>query len=489
MVSVFFLASCTDRFEEMFEKTNTNPNQNEYGTIAASSLLTDVIFYTADGEIYRTYQLNGEIMQYTVHMYTENVHRYIIRDSYVSGAWNYMARWAANADHMEYLAEQQGDDNIRAAALTMRAYNIAAMTDIWGAVPFSDAFRAAGYRDSQDVTPEFDQQKDVYKRLLEDLAKANKLYNAAAPKDAFLENADILYGGDWSKWRKFTNSLRLRLLMRLSNRNGEMHVADSIAMIVRNPAEHPVFSGNEDGAILRYTGIEPNVNRFGETTLASFTTNSRKMAEYLISLMDSVDDPRIGIYAIQQNNQWKGLVSGFPSDETNANNCAYLNKNVLGDYTSPYAFMKYDEVLFILSEAALKGWITGDPEEYYNKGILASIDYWDGINPSTVYKVSQAQRDQYLVKVAYNGSLQRIIEQKYIALFWVGYEAWCDYRRTGYPKLSVGPGTENGHEVPTRLVYPVSTVSTNNENYKAAIALQGEDNMQTPLWWSLKAVK
>ena len=483
-VLAFALAAC----DKTFEETNQNPNQNEYGDILASSMLADLVYYTADGEIYRTYQINGELMQYTTQMYTENIHRYLIRDSYVSGAWNYLARWAADADHMVRLAREQDDPDMEAVGLTMRALNMANLTDIWGSVPLFDAFRGSGYGTEQDVTPAFDTQEEVYRQLLDDLARANRLYSSSATTDSFVAGVDLLYGGDWSRWRKFTNSLRLRLLMRLSNRDDVMHVSDSIAMIVNNPGEHPVFSSNDDGAVLRYTGIEPNVNRFGSTTLANFTSNARRMGSYFIALMDAVDDPRLGIYAVQQNNQWKGLVSGYPSDETNATNCAYLNKAVLGDYTSPYAFMKYDEVLFILSEAACRGWIGGSAEDYYRQAVLASIEWWDGVNPSTVYHVSEAQKTQYLLKVPYNGSLQRIIEQKYIALFWVGYQSWCDYRRTGYPRLPIGPGTSNDHELPTRLVYPITLISTNNDNYKAAVARQGADDMHTVLWWSLKAV-
>ncbi|MDE6858236.1 MAG: SusD/RagB family nutrient-binding outer membrane lipoprotein, partial [Alistipes sp.] len=113
--------------------------------------------------------------------------------------------------------------------------------------------------------------------------------------------------------------------------------------------------------------------------------------------------------------------------------------------------------------------------------------FWDGINPSTDYRVTELQRRQFLDKVAYNGSLERILTQKYVALYYVGYEAWCDYRRTGYPTLNIGPGTSNEGVLPTRLVYPVRTVSTNEAHVREAIERQGPDNMRTPVWWSRQA--
>lgn len=475
---------------KIFQEYNDNPNQLEYGTISPASMMKDVIYYSADGVIYRTWQINGELMQYTVHMYTENIHRYIIRDSYVSGAWNYMAKWAANADHMAWLAERDGNSNMLAVALTMRALMVSDWTDVWGMIPFSDAFEGLGLEGEVNTTPVFDTQEQVYRQLLKDLSRANRLYDFSADKDLIETNNDLLYGGDFRKWQKFTNSLKMRLLMRLSNRNKEIGVSDSLQAMVSDPGSYPVFGSNDDNAVLRYSGVEPFVNRFGATTEKNFASNTRRMAEHLMTSMESLDDPRLGCYAVQTNNEWKGLPSGAPASDMVAGECANLNKDVLGDYTSPYAFMKYDEVQFILAEAAQRKMISGGntkAREYYESAIEASIRYWDSVNDA--YEVTDLAISQFIDKIPYNSTLERIIDQKYIAMFWVGYEAWNDYRRTGYPVLEIGSATDNGGELPTRLVYPISTVSTNNENYKQAVAIQGTDDMHTPVWWSRKAVE
>ena len=94
----------------------------------------------------------------------------------------------------------------------------------------------------------------------------------------------------------------------------------------------------------------------------------------------------------------------------------------------------------------------------------------------------------------YDGTLKTILDQKYVALFWVGFEAWADYRRTGYPELVIGTGTFNDHILPRRLVYPTNTMETNRENYEEVLArlrnvYGGDDDMKTPLWWSLEAVE
>ncbi|MDE6779160.1 MAG: SusD/RagB family nutrient-binding outer membrane lipoprotein [Alistipes sp.] len=496
LAALLLAVSCTTNFDEY----NSNPNQMPVGGIGPFGVIEDAIFDGADGLLYRTVQLNGELIQYTTQRYTENVHRYIIRDSYVSGAWNHLARAATYADEMRRLAEiavAEGvpeGENALGIALTLRALYVSYWTDVWGEIPFSEAFQGRQDGGRGNTQPKFDTQKSIYEQLLEDLDRANCLFNPSAKIDedqmAMIRSKDLLYNGDFAKWRKFANSLRLRLLMRLSNRDAEMGVSEAVARMVASASEYPLFAGNDDAAILYYTGQDPFVNRFGDTAEPSFSSNQRLMAENLIDIMDGTDDPRTGIYAVQRNSQWKGLVSGYSTTDTDATGCALMNKNVLGMRNSPYSLMRYDEVLFLLSEAARRGMIPGGDaaaEEYYKSAILASIDFWDGINPSTDYRVTELQRRQFLDKVAYNGSLERILTQKYVALYYVGYEAWCDYRRTGYPTLNIGPGTSNEGVLPTRLVYPVRTVSTNEAHVREAIERQGPDNMRTPVWWSRQA--
>lgn len=472
-----FAGSCTSNFDEY----NTNQNQMEMGDVHPLNLLEHILFTGADGMVYRTWLLNNELMQYTVQMYTENVHRYMIRDSYNSGTWNHLARWAANADHMIEQAVKNEDPNSEAIALTMRALFVSNWTDIYGDIPFSEAFQGR----NNVLKPKFDTQREIYTQLFADLERANTLYE---PSRALrYPNKDLLFAGDLTKWRKFTNSLHMRLLMRLQNRDAEMGVSEKLREIVSNPAAYPVMASNADNAALFYTNVDPFIGHFGTMTLQSFTSNSHRMAEHLVNMMNNTNDPRLGIYAVQQNNEWSGLVSGFPSTETNATNCAYLNKEVLGDYTSPYTFMRYDEVLFILSEAAFRGMIPGGNQAartYYDQAVLASIDFWDEINPSPTYEITQAQKNAFMEIVAFDNTLEQILNQKYIALFWEGYEAWHEYRRTGYPVLTIGKGTDNNGVLPTRFIYPVTTVDTNRDNYLQAIANQGPDNMRTTLWWA-----
>lgn len=202
-------------------------------------------------------------------------------------------------------------------------------------------------------------------------------------------------------------------------------------------------------------------------------------------MMDKSGDPRIGIWFLQPSGAegWKGGQSGIEAQDADFTGIANLNKATLGEYGSPYALMKYDEVLFIFAEAMQRGWIAGDAGTYYRNAIRASVKYWDGVAESLT--IPDVVIENFLANVPYDGTLETIIDQKYVALFWVGYEAWAEYRRTGYPALEIGSGTFNDHILPTRLVYPTNTVETNKNNYNAAVErlrsyYGGADDMKPP---------
>ena len=218
----------------------------------------------------------------------------------------------------------------------------------------------------------------------------------------------------------------------------------------------------------------------------------------IIGMMDAPGDPRISIWFKQASGYdgWKGAESGKEAQESDNSGVSLLNKANLGDYASPYSHMKYDEVLFIFAEAIKRGWIDGGDalaEQYYNDAVRASIRFWSDVN-KTGNPVSESTVERFLANIPYDGTLESILDQKYVALFWTGFEAWHEYRRTGYPALVIGEGTQNDHVLPTRMAYPTIAIKTNPDNYAAEVArlqsvFRGADDMKTPVWWSAEAVR
>lgn len=503
---IAFGSSCTTNFEEY----NTNPNTPDKWAINPSSMLEEILYKGADGFLDRTKSFNGELMQYTVSGTTLNAyHRYSISNGVASSAWNHLAQWSANADHMYKLAVYKDSlnnkpvyRNSRAVALTMKALYMSNLTDMFGDIPCSEAFKSDDFKYDPSLTdkdlalnfkPKFDTQEEVYTAILKMLEEANKLYIVEA--SISIPTKDLMYNGDMKKWKKFTNSLHLRLLMRLSNRDTEMGISEKMNTLLSDPLKYPIFESNTDNAALFFSGYTPFSNRYGSSTESDFTSD-RKVADNILSLMLTNDDPRLSLYFKQSKSQWKGLVSG-EAEAGDTDGIALLNKTSLGSYTSPYAFMKYDEVMFILAEAAKRGMITGGDavaKTYYEKALYASIEWWNAVETSGKFKVTEEVANKFVKDgPKYNNTLTRIMEQKYIAMFWVGYEAWHDYRRTGYPNLKIGGGTQaNNFTLPTRFAYPINTEKTNPVNYADAVKrLQQQyrqgDNMLAPVWWSKTA--
>jgi hypothetical protein len=395
---------------------------------------------------------------------------------------------------MYKLAVKKEDKNYQAIGLTLRALFMADITGIFGDVPFSEAFTM--YDDDREpiIQPKFDEQKDIFTQLLADLEMANGLYS---PSVALEHPAkDLLYKGDLVKWKKFTNSLYLRLLMRLSNRDNDMNVSTKIAEIFGNPGKYPVFENLEDGAILYYTGVTPFQNTYGAQTDASW--RGKTASKYIIERMtEQRSDPRLEMIYSKSGDSWNGLLSGGPENELDNTSLARLTRTTLGEYTSPYAFFRYDEVLFIKAEAAYRGWIPGGyqvTKDTYDLAVTESIKYWDKMAGYMLFD-QDIVANEYLRRNPYDGTLERLIDEKYLALFWVGYEGWHDYRRTGYPDLLIGSATVNDGILPRRIEYPVNTRETNSKNYEEVITRYrakyrgGADNMKTPVWWSLNAVE
>ena len=505
------LFSCTKDFEEI----NTNPNRTTVGMIQASGMFEPILYNSANQWLNRTWYYNNELIQFTAFTggVTRREHQYFLEDSRDwYGFWNHYATYGKNIDHMYELAVEQGDLSLQAIALTFKVLFFSNMTDMFGSVPYVEAF--SGRKLGGTLTPVFNTQKEIYELMFADLDKANDIY---ANNPVFLKpSMDGMYQGDMASWRKFNNSLYLRLLCRVSGRT-EMSVGTKMTEIVNNPSKYPVFATNLDNATVKFTGSDPYLSNFGTTTESEFTSSGRKLTRQLISMTVQTDvngnqvyvDPRLTVIGkknpnvtVNPLNIWKGTVSGCTDQERSTVDIgtSWLNYTVFCRKDAPATYMDYAEVQFILAEAALKGFITGGQaaaKTYYEAGVRASMRKWSeqGAFATPAVSISESDIDTYLAsplgswdlatdKTAFLGN------QKFLALFWVGMEAYHEYRRTGYPVLTIGEGTlYNDYILPTRLGYPNTTISTNSANANAALEeMGGENDMKTPVWWSKQAI-
>jgi hypothetical protein len=226
---------------------NNNPNSIIFGETPAQTLLPNII-YTGNWTLsYRSWRINGDLMQYAMQSDgTEKISCFVLKASDSQTLWSKLTASCMGAVHMQQLAAMQNDNNSEAIALTLKAFYVSALTDIFGDIPYSEAFRCV---DDNIVHPKYDDQKDVYSSICEDLKLANQLYNTSSEYEG--AGFDLLYNGDLKKWQKFTNALRLRLLLRQSK---QIDVSSEMSEIV---SDCELFRSNDDAAILRFTGIVP----------------------------------------------------------------------------------------------------------------------------------------------------------------------------------------------------------------------------------------
>jgi len=483
------LASCTKNFE----KTNTNPN----GTPVAlpQQLMAPALVNTLSYGMLRNRNFNNELMQVTVDMSDAEgkVFRYDYRATWADNLYNGWYSELTNFKDMYKIASQELNYNqsYMGISLICQSWIYSMLTDTYGDIPYSQSNLG---KDSAIYEPKFDKQKDIYMGIFQRLEEANKLLSAGTAINAA---ADPVYSGSVANWRKFGNSLYLRLLLRLS---GKAEVADSCIkkiqdMVGPSAASYPLIAKNDESAVLRWTGVGPFVSPYASVREQDF--RSPGLGSFFIDHLSAWNDPRIDIptYGTNGINRWgiapySGSYQGIPSGYSPGQNPVkksyfYSNTSTSSLMSDPLTgiMMNYAEVQFILAEAVVKGWITGSAKTYYNNGAQASITFWLPNWSVPIQTFLQAGDIEWLEGETTDEKMEKIHLQKYYALFLVDLQQWFEYRRTGHPVLPKGPGLRNDGVMPARMTYPVYVQSTNPTNYKLAVAEQGPDVISTQVWW------
>lgn len=457
-----------------FDTLSQNPNAIKQGS--AATLLSQTVYNALVAHIRVSKAVGNELMGYTVQKseraYTQ---RFDIRNTLGNDLWNRHYTTLTNVEDMYKRAVAEGNPNYEGVALTLKAWIVSELTDTFRDVPYFEATKG----DDLNFLPQYNTQEEIYRDLLENLDRAALLFDNTK---AMVALGDILYGTKGTNalqvtaWRKFCNSLRLRLYLRVSN-VPEFDAPTKINEIVNNPSVYPIFTSAADQAYIPFTNELPLYNPYWNATNSGFGTGSAPSTT-ILEMMQEIADPRLSLYYTRSVSQWTGVRSGFPlgaGADIYLTGTSYLNYTL---HNSPRlgVIMNYDEVQFILAEAALKGWInTGTTAAtYYQNGIRSNFEFW-GLTPSTTYLNDSG--------VAFNNTLEMIMKQKYLASFFRGLEAWFDYRRTGYPYLTIDPRADNDGIVPSRLLYPVVTQRYNPTNYKKAVARMGGDNINIKSFW------
>ena len=469
------VTSCTKDFKEI----NTDPNRID--AISPGTLLNPIIYNMAGYNMQRADDITFSLMQVSLPFPSASggLHRYDIAENAGNGTWNTSYLWLNNVKEMYNTSVTLADNNYQAIALTLHAWLYANLTDCFGDVPMKEATQG----DKGILRPKFDTQQEIYTTLLGNLDSANNMYLTTK---TMLFGTEILYANNVAKWKKFTNSLRMRLLLRLSKKT-EMNAMVRLREMIDNPVKYPVFTSNDDGAILKLSGITPFASPWGRPI--DFTT-FRAASKFFLDSLNAFNDPRRARFASQARNSagtanigYQGIPSGYAGSESQF---AYIPSNLLQSLVTASSasvvpmsvvIMPYAEVEMIKAEVEFRSNNAVAAKAAYEKGVKAAVEQWGGVMPADYFTNAAT-----MGATAYNNTLHRILLQKYYALFFVDFQQWFEYRRTGMPVLPVA-GAIAGKPMPTRFRYPIAVRTNNPENYKKAVEIMGGDENTTKVWW------
>lgn len=519
------LVACTKDFEEY----NTDPNNPTKVTTA--SLLTNaqkaILDHTRDAW-WGGRQTFVWSQYFSQRNYTEE-DRYLIRQNVNNSYWGILYRDVMDLveiirlntdDATKDAASVYGPNNNQiAVAKILKAYVMQIMTDTWGDMPYQQAFDIENH-----LSPVYDTQESIYADLIKELTDASDMIDI---NESAFTVGDIIYGGDPVRWKRFANSLKLRVAIRMKdvpNSNWQTYFDEAVAA--------GVFQSNNDNALFTYIGTDPNnspmYNEYRVNLRNDFTV-SKQFVDLLKGIDDTLNnktnpfqgmiDPRFAIFISDVNVDVFGggdplQIEGIPYGLSNANARRFRSFTpnffyYLAIFNLPnakLAYMTYPEVCFLMSER--NNW----DQTWYTDGVSASLDMW-GAMANELYGWSSSRFSQYQTDAAtYLANLpaatpDRIITQKYINGYLDGSEAWAEVRRTGFPSMLVRPGEityrgpvitdENGNPIDVlfapyadvndiipRQTYPYEEQTLNAENYKSAVAIFGPDEHKTKLWWN-----
>lgn len=377
--------------------------------------------------------------------------------------------------------------------------------DTYGPIPYSKA----GQEGSTDA--EYDSQEDVYKAMLKELDEA--VHTLANGGHDVFSKYDIIYEGNYTKWCKFANSLMLRLAMRIVYANPTL-AKQYAEKALTNP--YGVIENTKEAAKLSKGA---GVSLRNPLVIINGSYNDVRMGAEISSYLKGYNDPRIASYFVKAKNNgiedYYAVRTNIPSIDDYLSKEKSSSLNV--EDATPIYIMKASEVYFLRAEGALRGWNmgSGTAQSYYEKGITTSFEendlsasqaatyianstnvpanFVDALHPEYDTPATSTITIKWETGASnFERNLERIITQKYLAIYPDGQEAWSEYRRTGYPHifpavLTATDSDVDGNLRPTRIPYSNDEYVKNLENVKKAVQLlNGADNGATRVWWDKK---
>lgn len=514
VVLLLALASCQKRFEEL----QRNPN---IATSVPPDLILNRLMNGVAGGM-GGIEPWGAVARYN-QFYCRNFEYYGDNQyNWNSGPFNVYQDILKNVVQMEAEAQKSsGTDKTpyHAVAKFLKAYYYYNLTSLMGDVPMSEATKAL----DAVLQPKYDTQKEVFLQIIKWLEEANTDLAYLKSSTTLVLKGDIYYNGDYDKWRKLVNSYKLRVLIALSKKEADtdLRIKQRFQEVLSSASSFPVFESMADN--FRYVYITPTNNYSTNPVSFGFDALRYNMAETYVKNSTDIQDPRILVtcepaWKLVNDNGWAptdfrayvaaGTGEAMDVMERNAQsyNICHINRyRYYRTYTGEnFTIAGYSEMCFNIAEAINRGWVTGNAEDWYKKGIQASISFYgitEGTNTSYYLPIGKTLGEWTSANFNFNfntyyaqpkvvyeagaAGLNKILLQKYLSFFQnSGWEAYYNFRRTAVPAFSTGIGIGNNGNIPKRWAYPSNEQQRNATNWKTAVDRQftGNDNINGEMW-------
>ena len=497
------VASCDKDFEEL----NKNPLLSTtmdpvYELVTAEATFTDQHHYFAQIIQQCALIIGGQ----------EAGGNYNIRnDNQMQSMWN----TSYNAlrplfDIMKTLEGNTERSNLYNMARILKVWNMMRLVDTYGNVPYSQA----GLGLEGIFNPVYDDMEEIYADLATELKEATDALDATKK----IETGDMYFKGDIAKWKKFGNSLLLRLGMRYSK--SKPATAESIVKIATDPARGGVITTNSENVVIPYNGTQNNPN---SAAFLSGTKHNWHASRPLVDFLYTNKDPRMKYIICRYSDPESATGGTIDTIGANQIGCphGYDESTIMQDPLYPGEFKsfvyKYSQfnrqrcvrieswhfivtaaqTQLLMAEARSRNWITtGTAKDYYENGVKQALQLPDmfattreGASPITDGEVAA-----YLARpnIAFSDAtaLKQINEQYWLACFLSWHEAWCNFRRSGYPQLNRINYSKEDAKVHAstdgfirRLCYTIREYSVNKENVNKAATAIGGDELTTRIFW------
>jgi hypothetical protein len=406
---------------------------------------------------------------------TQEESTYNITGTFQQTRWNLLYNNLNDFDVVEKKAVTEGKDFYAGIAKVMKAKYFQDLVDLFGNVPYSQAFNLAEF-----PTPKYDRGQDIYNDLQKQLDAAIAIFESK-PLPSGIATVDIMYNGNKALWIRFANTLKLRLLIRQSEVPGFNPTAEVAKIVAKGGVLQSEESADVNPGYTNATGKQnPFYATFGFTVTGITANESDRASSYFLNILKTNSDPRMQRYfrpasaPTTPSDPYVGTVYGSPpNDAFNSARTSSFGPGLVGSASQSQWILTSVESLFLYAEAVARGWIGGNAQTAYENAVRESF-IWLGV-PNAVSAANTYMANTPSANWANSGAtvaekVKFIVYQKYLALAGIDpLEAWSDYRRLGVPAnvpLSADPGRV-GSGLPVRIFYPTSEYAVNRSSVEA----------------------